>query len=250
VKLTRLDNLQLGIVMRYQLFYWPEIQGRGEFVRLALEDAGASYDDVARKSGGMDRMMTMMNGGRDKHPPFAPPFLKAGKLVIAQVANILLYLGPRLKLAPRDEPGRLWLHQLQLTITDFVKEIHDTHHPVGAGLYYEDQKPEAKRYAENFIDERAPKYLGYFEMVLRKSGGPYLAGRKVTHVDLSVFQLIEGMRYAFPRAMTGIERKVPGLVAVRDRIAERPGIKTYLASPRRIAFNKMGIFRHYLELDR
>jgi len=240
----------LGDHMRYQLFYWPEIQGRGEFVRLALEDAGASYDDVARKSGGMDRMMAMMKGARDRHPPFAPPFLKAGKLVIAQVANILLYLGPRLKLAPRDEPDRLWLHQLQLTVSDFVKEIHDTHHPVGSALYYEDQKPEAKRYAENFIDERAPKYLGYFETVLRKSGGPYLAGRKVTYVDLSVFQLIEGMRYAFPGAMTDIERKVSGLVAIRDRVAERPGIKAYLASPRRIAFNEMGIFRHYPELDR
>jgi glutathione S-transferase len=170
-------------------------------------------------------------------------------LVIAQVANILLYLGPRLKLGPRDEAGRLWLHQLQLTVTDFVKEIHDTHHPVGSGLYYEDQKPEAKRYTENFIDERAPKYLGYFETVLNKGGGPYLLGRKVTYIDLSVFQLIEGLRYAFPHAMKGIERKVPGLVTVRDKVAARPGIKAYLASPRRIAFNKMGIFRHYPELD-
>jgi glutathione S-transferase len=236
--------------MRYQLYYWPEIQGRGEFVRLALEDARASYDDVARKPGGVDRMMTMMAGGRDKHPPFAPPFLKAGKLVIAQVANILFYLGPRLKLAPRDEAGRLWLHQLQLTVADFVKEIHDTHHPVGSGLYYEDQKPEAKRYAENFIDERAPKYLGYFETVMRKSGGPYLAGRKVTYVDLSIFQLIEGLRYAFPKAMKGIERKSSGLVTVRDKVAERPGVAAYLASPRRIPFNEMGIFRHYPELDR
>jgi glutathione S-transferase len=235
--------------MRYQLFYWPEIQGRGEFVRLALEDAGSSYDDVARKSDGVGRMMAMMNGGHDRHPPFAPPFLKAGKLVIAQVANILFYLGPRLKLGPRDEAGRLWLHQLQLTVTDFVKEIHDTHHPVGSGLYYEDQKPEAKRYAENFLDERAPKYLGYFEAVLKKVGGPYLLGRKVTYIDLSVFQLIEGLRYAFPQAMKGIERKVPGLVLVRDKVAARPGIKAYLASPRRIAFNEMGIFRHYPELD-
>jgi glutathione S-transferase len=240
----------MGAGMRYQLFYWPDIQGRGEFVRLALEDAGAAYDDVARKSGGVDRMMTMMKGGRDKHPPFAPPFLKAGKLVIAQVANILFYLGPRLKLAPRDEAGRLWLHQLQLTVTDFVKEIHDTHHPVASDLYYEDQKPEAKRYADNFIDERAPKYLGYFETVLRKSGGPFLAGRKATYVDLSVFQLVEGLRYAFPQAMRGIERKVSGLVTVRDKVAVRPGIKAYLASPRRIAFNEMGIFRHYPELDR
>ena len=235
--------------MRYQLFYWPEIQGRGEFVRLALEDAGAAYDDVARKSGGMDRMFAMMNGGRDKRPPFAPPFLKAGKLVIAQVANILLYLGPRLRLSPRDEASRLWLHQLQLTVTDFVKEIHDTHHPVGAGLYYEDQKPEAKRYAEGFLDERVPKYLGYFEAVLKKSGGPYLLGRKATYIDLSMFQLVEGLRYAFPQAMDTIEQKVPRVVAVRDKVAARSGIKAYLASPRRIAFNEMGIFRHYPELD-
>jgi glutathione S-transferase len=235
--------------MRYQLYYWPEIQGRGEFVRLALEDAGASYDDVARKSGGMDKMMAIMDGRRERQPPFAPPFLKAGKIVIAQVANILFYLGPRLKLSPRDEAGRLWLHQLQLTVTDFVKEIHDTHHPVGSGLYYEDQKPEAKRYAEGFLDERVPKYLGYFETVLNKSNGPYVLGRKFSTMDLSLFQLIEGLRYGFPKAMTRIERKVPHVVAVRDRVAARPRINAYVASPRRIAFNEMGIFRRYAELD-
>jgi glutathione S-transferase len=235
--------------MRYQLFYWPEIQGRGEFVRLALEDAGASYDDVARKSGGMNRMLAMMEGGRDKRPPFAPPFLKAGKLVIAQVANILFYLGPRLKLAPRDEASRLWLHQLQLTVTDFVKEIHDTHHPLGSGLYYEDQKPEARRYADSFLGERAPKYLGYFETVLKKSGGPYLLGRKVSYADLSMFQLIEGLRYAFPKSTKGLERDVRGIVDIRDRVAQRTGIKKYLGSERRIPFNESGIFRRYPELD-
>ena len=226
--------------MRYQLFYWPEIQGRGEFVRLALEDAGAAYDDVARKSGGMDRMMAMMDGERDKRPPFAPPFLKAGKLVIAQTAKILFYLGPRLKLAPRDEAGRLWLHQLQLTVTDFVKEIHDTHHPLGGELYYEDAKPEAKRFTENFLNERAPKYLGYFETVMKKSGGPYALGRKFSYVDLSLFQLIEGLRYAFPKAMKRIEGNVPRVVAVHDKVAARPRIKTYLASPRRIAVQRDG----------
>jgi glutathione S-transferase len=234
--------------MRYQLCYWPGLQGRGEFVRLALEDAGASYDDVARKRGGMDKMMAMMKRG--PHPPFAPPFLKAGKLVIAQVADILFYLGPKLKLAPRDEAGRLWLNQLQLTVTDFVKEIHDTHHPVGSGLYYEDQKPEARRYAENFLGERVPKYLGYFERVLKKSRGPFLLGKKLTYIDLSIFQVIEGLRYAFPKAMKRIETDVPGLVGVRDTVAARPNIKKYLASGRRIAFNDTGIFRHYPELDR
>jgi glutathione S-transferase len=235
--------------MRYQLFYWPEIQGRGEFVRLALEDAGAAYDDVARSKTGMDRMLAMMNGGRDKHPPFAPPFLKAGRLVIAQTANILFYLGPRLKLAPRDDAGRLWLHQLQLTVTDFVKEIHDTHHPLGGEFYYEDAKPEAKRFSKNFLAARAPKYLGYFENVLKKSGGPYMLGRKFSYMDLSLFQLIAGLRYAFPNAMTTIERGVPGVVAVHDRIVARERTKAYLKSPRRLAFNEMGIFRHYPELD-
>jgi glutathione S-transferase len=235
--------------MRYQLYYWPEIQGRGEFVRLALEDAGAAYDDVARNKGGIDRMMAMIKGEGEKRPPFAPPFLKTGTLVIAQVANILFYLGPRLKLSPSGEAGRLWLHQLQLTVTDFVKEVHDTHHPVGTALYYEDQQPEAKRYADSFLNQRAPKYLGYFEKVLKKSGGPYVLGRKVSYVDLSLFQLIEGLRYAFPKSMKGIERKVPGVVGVHGRIAKRPGIKAYLASPRRIAFNEVGIFRHYPELD-
>jgi glutathione S-transferase len=235
--------------MRYQLYYWPGIQGRGEFVRLALEDAGAAYDDVARKADGMNRMMAMMEGQRDTRPPFAPPFLKAGKLVIAQVAEILLWLGPKLKLAPRAEVERLWLHQLQLTVADFVKEIHDTHHPLGSELYYEDAKPEAKRFAKNFLANRAPKYLGYFEKVVTKSRGPYVLGRKVTYMDLSLFQLIEGLRYAFPDAMRDIEGDVPRAVQVRDWVAERPNIKKYLASPRRIPFNEDGIFRHYPELD-
>ncbi len=235
--------------MRYQLYYWPGIQGRGEFVRLALEDAGAAYDDVARKSGGMNKMFAVMKGTRDKRPPFAPPFLKAGKLVIAQVAEILFYLGPRLNLAPRAEADRLWLHQLQLTVADFVKEIHDTHHPLGGEFYYEDAKPEAKRFTENFLAERAPKYLGYFEKVLTKSGGAYTLGRKVTYADLSLFQLVEGLRYAFPNAMRRIERDLPRVVAVRDAVEERPNVKTYLASRRRIPFNVDGVFRHYPELD-
>ncbi len=236
--------------MRYQLYYWPEIQGRGEFVRLALEDAGAAYDDVARGKAGMDEMMAMMDGARDKHPPFAPPFLKAGKLVVAQTAEILFYLGPRLKLSPREEAGRLWLHQLQLTVTDFVKEIHDTHHPISGSLYYEDQKAEAKKFAHYFLQDRAPKYLGYFENVLQKSGGPYGLGRKFSTIDLSLFQLVEGLRYAFPGAMQHIERKIPRVVTLRDRVAARPRIKAYLGSKRRLPFNEWGIFRHYPELDR
>jgi glutathione S-transferase len=234
--------------MRYQFIYWPEIQGRGEFVRLALEDAGATYDDGARKKGGMKKLLSLIDW-EGQQPPFAPPILKAGKHVIAQTANILLYLGPKLKLCPRDEAGQLWLHQLQLTITDFVKEIHDTHHPIASGLYYEDQKPQAKQYAQNFLKERAPKYLDYFEAVLKKSGGPYVLGRKLSYVDLSLFQVVAGLRYAFPKAMKRIEKKVPRVIETHDRVIARPRIEAYLNSKRRLPFNKMGIFRHYKELD-
>jgi glutathione S-transferase len=235
--------------MRYELYYWPEIQGRGEYVRLALEEAGAPYVDVARCGGGEDRMIELMSRGRMATPPFAPPFLKAGKLWIAQTANILLYLGAREGLAPKAEAGRLWTHQLQLTIADFVDEIHDTHHPIGGALYYEEQKPEAKRRAANFRKNRAPKFLGYFDRVIAKSGGPFLLGRRLTYPDLSLFQTVDGLRYAFPKMMKRLEKTVPRVVEVHDRVAKRPRIAAYLASERRIPFNQMGIFRHYPELD-
>ncbi|MBI3707172.1 MAG: glutathione S-transferase family protein [Proteobacteria bacterium] len=219
--------------MRYELYYWPTIQGRGEFVRLALEEAGADYVDVARqrtKSGGVPAMMAILDGTRAKRPPFASPFLKAGKLIIGQTANILLYLGPRLGLAPRDEAGRLWAHQLQLTIADLVVEIHDTHHPVSGYLYYEEQRAAAKRRTADFWKYRAPKFLRYFERVLERGGGAYILGRKLTYVDLSLFEIVEGLRYAFPKRMKRMEKKVPRLVALRDRVAKRPRIAAYLAS--------------------
>ena len=234
--------------MRYELYYWPSIQGRGEFVRLALEDAGADYIDVARESGTAS-MMAMMSGGETTTPPFAPPFLKAGKLVIGQTANILLYLGSRHGLAPKTDAGRLWLHQLQLTIADFVLEIHDTHHPLGPTLYYEDQRTPAKKRTAEFWAERVPKYLGYFESILRQRKQAYVTGRKVTYVDLSLFQIIAGLRYAFPKHMDAYERHIPALVELHDRVAARPNIEAYLASDRRIPFNEDGIFRHYKALD-
>jgi glutathione S-transferase len=234
--------------MKYELYYWPEIQGRGEYVRLALEEAGADYVDVARGPRGTSAMMKMMDvhGGT---PPFAPPFLKAGKLVIGQTANILLYLGGRHGLAPQSEAGKLWVHQLQLTIADFVLEVHDTHHPLGPSLYYEDARREAKKRTEEFWKGRVPKYLGYFEVLLEDSGGAYVTGRRLTYVDLSLFQIVDGLRYAFPERMKAFEADVPGLVDLRDRVAARPNIKAYLASERRIPFNEQGIFRRYKELD-
>jgi glutathione S-transferase len=237
--------------MRYELYYHPTIQGRGEFVRLALEEAGADYVDVARRKGkaGVPAMMKIIENKRSAHPPFAPPFVKAGKLIVAQTANILLFLGPRLNLAPRDEAGRLWAHQLQLTITDLVVEIHDTHHPITSWLYFEEQRSAARRRTKDFWRYRVPKFLGYFERVLQTNGGRFLIGRRLTYVDLSIFQIIEGLRYAFPKRMKRFEKKVPGLVALHDRVAARPRIKAYLASPRRLAFSQWGIYRFYKELD-
>jgi glutathione S-transferase len=237
--------------MRYELYYWPGIQGRGEFVRLALEDAGADYVDVARKSGGMAKMQRLLDATNVARPSYAPPFLKAGKRLVGQTANILLYLGSRLGLAPKDEAGRLWAHQLQLTIADVVGEAHDTHHPIAGSLYYEDQKAEARKAAAHFTAERIPNYLGYFESVLAANGkGRHLVGGRTSYPDLSLFQLVEGLRYAFPKAMVEVERKLPLVIALHGRVKERPGIARYLASPRRLPFNQSGIFRHYPELDR
>jgi glutathione S-transferase len=235
--------------MAYQLYYWPGIQGRGEFVRLALEDAGAAYEDIARTRGVPALMEAMKNPDR-AHRPFAPPFLKDGGTLIGQTANILYYLGPRLNLAPGDEAGRLWVNQLQLTIADMVAEAHDSHHPVASGLYYDEQKPEALRRAADFTQHRMPKFLGYFEAVLSEGqDGAYLAGEAATYADLSLFQLIEGLAYAYPKAVAHLAPRMPRVMALRTAVASRPRIAAYLQSPRRLPFNEEGIFRHYPELD-
>jgi glutathione S-transferase len=233
--------------MRYELYYWPGIQGRGEFVRLALEEASAPYTDVAR--GDMAAMLLLLNGKGLSTPPLAPPFLKAGKLLIGQTANILLYLGDHHGLAPKSEAGRLWTHQLQLTIADLVAEVHDAHHPISGGLYYKDQKPEAARRTQALRDERLPKYLGYFSNVLAQGKGGWLGGRKMTYADLSLFQIVAGLRYAFPKCMKRLETENPALTTLHDRVAAGPHIAAYLKSSRRLPFSTEGIFRHYPELD-
>lgn len=238
--------LPAGIIigfMRYRLYYWPGIQGRGEFVRLALEFAGASYLDVLRLAAGKEARI-------GKHVPFAMPYVVAGKRVIAQTANILHYLGPRLRLAPRNEAGRLWAHQLQLTVADWLTEVHDTHHPIGPGLYYEEQRAEARRRSRDYLARRLPKYLEYFEGVLRRSGGPWLLGRTLQYPDLSLFQMLAGHRYAFPQTMARREQRYPKVMAVHNGVAAHPRLRAYFASRRRIPFNRQGIFRHYPELDR
>ncbi|AXA44816.1 glutathione S-transferase family protein [Rhizobium leguminosarum] len=238
--------------MAYELYYWDGIQGRGEFVRLALEEAGADYIDIARQPGrGTSAMIDVMESESEPHIPFAPPFLKDGDLIIPHVANILFYLGPKLRLAPEEDGLRHVVNGLQLTVTDFVAEVHDTHHPIDMSLYYEDQKDEAKARSAAFIRERIPKFLGYFERVLRQNpkGRNHIVGDALTYVDLSLFQVIEGLTYAFPKAMANRKAEYPALLALHDAVAKRPNVARYLASPRRLAFNEEGIFRHYPELD-
>lgn len=239
----------------YELHYWPTIQGRGEFVRLALEYAGVSYLDVARQDtahgGGEEALVQSMHRPGDTRPPFAPPWLRSKDLNIGQTANILLFLGRRHDLAPQDEAGALWVNQLQLTMADFLVEIHDVHHPIGSGLYYEDQLEESKRRASDFREHRVPKFLQYLETVLQRnpSGDSWLVGDKASYVDLSLFQIVAGLRYAFPRLMQSLERKYPRVVALHARVEALPRIAAYLQSDRRIPFNKQGIFRYYPELD-
>lgn len=234
----------------YELYYWPGIQGRGEFVRLALEHAGAQYVDVARRPEGMAAMMKLLEGGSGNGlQPFAPPFLKSGDLVIAQTATILAYLGPRHGLVPGDEVSQLRAQQLQLTIADLVAEVHDTHHPIAGSLYYEDQKREARRRSHVFVEERIPKYLGYLERVLDRNGGEHFVGNTFSYVDLSTFQVLAGLEYAFPNAMAHLARRIPLLRRLCEEVRLQPRIAAYLASDRRLSFNEQGIFRHYPELD-
>ncbi|WP_332671699.1 glutathione S-transferase [Aromatoleum sp.] len=241
--------------MTYELYYWPGIQGRGEFVRLALEEAGADYLDVARRpeaeGEGIGALTALVDDPGCERPPFAPPFLKAGELVIGQTAAILLFLGPRLGLAPPDDAGKLWAHQLQLTIADVVAEAHDVHHPIAGSLYYEDQKPEAARRAADLTQVRMSKFLGYFEQVVARNHcrTGWTIGDALGYVDLSLFQLVAGLRYAFPNSMARLEPALPRLADLHVRVAARPNIAAYLASPRRQPFNESGIFRHYPELD-
>lgn len=244
---------------QYRLWYWPGIPGRGEYVRLAFEASGTPYRDMAREenAGGVEEMLRLLDPMLGETPPLAPPFLQHNGLVIGQTANILLYLGSRLGLSPQDEARGLWTHQLQLTITDLVAEIHDTHHPLSGNLYYEDQQPEARKRAADFLAERLPKFLGYFEEILEHramraedDAAPLWIAGPFTYVDLSLFQTLSGLQYAFPRAMKAMRDSIPHLQTLQEAVRQLPRIADYLASPRRLAFNEQGIFRHYPELDR
>ena len=237
--------------MPYELYYWDGLQGRGEFVRLTFEEAGADYVDIARQSGGTAAMMRLLKSKTEPYIPFAPPFLRDGDLIVSHVANILFYLGPKLGLAPKDDALRFVANGLQLTITDFVAEVHDTHHPIATTKYYEDQKEAAKKRSADFIENRIPKFMSYFERVLEQNpgGNKHTVGAELSYVDLSMFQVVDGLRYAFPRGTRRLGEQYPKVVAVHDAVEKRPNIQKYLASDRRLDFNETGIFRHYPELD-
>jgi glutathione S-transferase len=234
--------------MKYELYYWPEIQGRGEFVRLVLEDADCEYVDVAREPGREDELEEVLAGERDGVLPFAPPVLYADSLVVAQTAAITRFLGEHHGLAPGSEAGRLGAATIALTIADLVAEVHDTHHPIAVDKYYDEQKPAAKARSAEFRRARIPKFLGYLERCLERNG-EVLIGAEISYADLSAFQVVEGLSYAFPRAMAKQAAAIPKLLALRDRVAQRPRLLRYLTSARRLAFNDQGIFRHYPELD-
>ncbi|GHA22688.1 glutathione S-transferase [Devosia pacifica] len=234
--------------MTYELYYWTGIPGRGEFVRLALEEVEADYVDIGREAGDKE-VISMLDASTT--PSFAPPFLRHGEVVVGQTAAILFYLGPLLGLVTEDERLRLWTHQIQLTIADMTAEAHDVHHPLGPGRYYEDQKDEALRRAEEFRASRVPKFLGWFERILtdNPAGRDFLVGKSLSYADLSLFHLVDGLNYAFPRLTKTLAPRYPTVMALHERVRQRPQIATYLASDRRTPFNVDGIFRHYPELD-
>jgi len=247
----------------YELIYWPGLPGRGEHIRLAFEEAGATYTDTAHQKDGMQCVLAQIDtknlGCPINPPPLAPPILKHGDLLINQTPNILLYLGPRLGLVPSaDEDGDgdavYRINELTLTALDGLSnEVHDCHHPIATGLYYEDQKPEAKRKSEDYIKNRLPKFLGYFERVLKgeaSKGGKWLYGGKLTYADLVLFQCLDGVTHAFPNAMGRLKKEgeYKGVFELHEAVKNRPKIKEYLASDRRQKYG-MGIYRHYPELD-
>jgi len=229
----------------YQLWYWPNIPGRGEFVRLALEAAEIDYEDMAREKGAEALVEDLQS--RSGIKPLAPPYLVDGDLCIGQTANILAILADRHDFGAGELETDLQLIQLQLDVTDIVAEVHNVHHPVSGNLYYHDQMDAAYEAAQNFRDTRIPHFLDHFEGALEENGGPYMLGDSWTHIDTSLFQLMEGLDYMFPSRMRSLD--YPRLELCRQAVMEIDGIEQYLASDRRLPFNEDGIFRHYPELD-
>ena len=251
----------------YELLYWPEIPGRGEFIRLAFEATGTSYKDVANESkDGINAVLAAkaddLTIDSDGNPPaFAPPALrilgegKEGKtLVLYQTPAILSYLGDKLGLAGEDEVEKHWILSHTLTALDLNNEAHDTHHPVAVAKYYEDQKEEALKKATDFRENRLPKFFSFFERVLKGNDengqGKYLVGSKLSYADTTVWHVLNGLKFAFPKELEAREKEFPTLFGTfYPSVQEQSGLKDYLSSDRRKPYS-MGIFRHYPELDR
>ncbi|EJU05030.1 glutathione S-transferase C-terminal-like protein [Dacryopinax primogenitus] len=248
----------------YILHYWGGIPGRGEYVRLAFEYAGVSYTD----SNDSAKLLKTLRSTSPSH--FAPPMLELpnGK-ILSQTPAILNYLAPKLGLAgekgnllknavedddEREEAEfeRSIVNQLVLTALDLCVEAHDSHHPIASSLYYEDQKQEALRRAEDFLKLRIPKYLAHFEETLRKNkvSHSHLVGKTTTTADLVLFHVVDGLLYAFPRRMGALDKggKYKRVLKLHEKIMAEGGIKEYVESGRRRKFG-VGLFRHYPELD-
>jgi glutathione S-transferase len=234
----------------HRLYYWPNLQGRGEFVRLVLEAAGVPYEDVARvHPDGAREVMAFMTADREGQLPFAPPVLVVGEHVLAQMPVIVRYLGEAHGLAGTDPIANAHVQQLVLTWCDVVDEVHAVHHPVSTAWFYEQQRDEAIVAARLFRDERLVRWLQWGERTLQRHGGDWLAGSRMTVADLAAFQVVTGLRHMFPVAMGRTRGRHPGLMALVDRVAAVPRVAAYLESDRRIPFNLDGIFRAYPELD-
>lgn len=236
-----------------ELFYWPGIQGRGEFPRMLLEDAGIPYVDVCRHVGGIDRMSAIMHGEGAPLMPFAPPFMNVDGMWISHTAAIMTYVAEKFGLAPRDEQEKMIARTLALTIADLLTEAHDTHHPITIEQHYEQQQDAALLRAAAFRDLRMPKFLRHFERTIahndRRGGGGVIVGIEITYIDIALFQVIEGLSYAFPRALARVQGELPLLRSLHARVSKRPRLAAYLASERRVPFNEHDIFRRYPELD-
>lgn len=194
-------------------------------------------------------------------PPFAPPALRIpgegpdGKpLLIYQTPSILSYLGDKLDLAGSNEAEKSWILSHTLTALDLNNEAHDTHHPIAVAKYYEEQKEESLKKSTDFREARIPKFLGYFERVLKgneeQGKGKYLVGSKLSFADTTLWHVLSGLLFAFPKEMEARKAEFELLFGTfYNSVKEASGVKEYLASGKRKPFS-MGVFRHYPELDR
>ena len=197
-------------------------------------------------------MLALLHGEGTSHIPFAPPFLRDGGVIVSHAAAILLYPGRADRTRANRRRTGAYGRTRYRAITDIVAEVYNSHHPIDADKWFHEQKDAAIARAAVFRRDRMPKYsFGWFERLLaaNPAGVDHLVGGFVTYADLSLFQLVEGLRFAFPLASERTLARLPRVTALHKAMAERPRLKAYLASERRVPFKETGIFRRYPELD-